>query len=84
MNGDGRADYTVVYPQTSVAYVYWNVCPGSGHPPVMTILPPLPGDPYAKRSLGNGTRNPQLGPLPPRHPLVTLDDLAESSKYARG
>lgn len=84
MNGDGRADYTVVYPQTSVAYVYWNVCPDSGHPPPMTILPPLPGDPYAKRSLRNETRYPPPGPLPPRRPLVTLDDLAESLRYTSG
>ena len=84
MNGDGRAAYTAVYPQTSVAYVYWNVCPGSGHPPVMTILPPLPGDPCAKRSVGNETQYPQLGPLPPRRPLIRLDDQDKSMKYTRG
>ena len=78
MNGDGREDYTVVYPQTSIAYVYWNVCPGGGHSPLMTILPPLPGDPYQKRSVRNGTRHPQRGPRSPRRPRIKLDDMAES------
>jgi hypothetical protein len=77
MNGDGRADYTVVYPQTSVAYVYWNVCPDSGHSPPMTILPPLPGDPYKKRSVQNGT--PHL-----RRPLIKLYGMTEQLKDVSG
>jgi hypothetical protein len=84
MNGNGRAVYTVVYPQTSVANVYWNVCPGVGQPPVMTILPPLLGVQFAERRVGNGTQYPQPGPLPPRRALVRLGDLAEILKYTRG
>ena len=70
MNGDGRADYTVVHPQTSAAYVYWNVCPDEGHAAPMTVLPPLPGDPYAKRGLGNETQLPLPGTLTPRSSLT--------------
>jgi hypothetical protein len=28
LNGDGRADYMDVYPDTNIAYVYYNLCPG--------------------------------------------------------
>ncbi|KIN00783.1 carbohydrate esterase family 3 protein [Oidiodendron maius Zn] len=77
LNGDGRADYTVVYPQTSVAYVYPNVCPDNISGPPMTILPPLPGDPYLKRSVENGSRYPRPGQLPPRRALISLDSSFE-------